>query len=67
MKPKEPEPPLLVDRPEAARLLGVSVNHLGNLEKRGVLTPVRLGAPVLHRRADIDRLAAEDRGQTPQG
>lgn len=45
--------PLLVDRREAARLLGVSPNTVSNLQQRGALRPVRIGARVLFDVADL--------------
>ncbi len=54
----EPEPPLLVTRREAARLLAVTERHLQNLERDGVFPVVRLGASVRYRRADIDAVIA---------
>jgi excisionase family DNA binding protein len=55
--------PILLSREQVARLLGVSESHVKTLERRGVLTPIRLGATVKHRKSDvlevIDRLADE--------
>jgi excisionase family DNA binding protein len=50
------EPPLLVTRKEAARLLAVTERHLQNLERDGLFKPVRLGASVRYRRSDIDEV-----------
>ena len=45
--------PLLVDRREAARLLGVCPNTVGNLQRAGELVPVRIGARVLFDLRDL--------------
>jgi hypothetical protein len=37
----QPEPPLLISRKEAARLLGVCESHLQRLTKQGVFKVVR--------------------------
>jgi hypothetical protein len=50
----EPEPPLLVTRREAARLMAVTERHLQNLERNGVFRPVRLGACVRYVRAEVE-------------
>jgi hypothetical protein len=49
----EPEPPLLVTRKEAARLLAVTERHLQNLERDGLFKPVRLGASVRYGEARL--------------
>jgi excisionase family DNA binding protein len=57
-------PPLLMGKPAAARLLGVSTGVLERMIERGALREVVL-APGLHprvRRADIEALA---RGERP--
>jgi excisionase family DNA binding protein len=62
----EPEPPLLVTRREAARLLAVTERHLQNLERDGLFKPVRLGTAVRYRRCDVDELLkrlADEGGQ----
>ena len=46
------EPPLLLDRAEAARLLGIGTTTLGTLDG---LDPVRVGRRVLYRRSDLER------------
>lgn len=46
-------PPLLVDRLEAARLLGVCGNTVGNLIARGELPSLRIGS---RRLIDLDDL-----------
>ncbi len=48
--------PLLVDRREAARLLGVSPGTIDNLRTRGELPSVKLGARRLFDIADLRRL-----------
>jgi hypothetical protein len=45
--------PLLVDRRETARLLGVCPNTVSNLQQRGELVPVRIGVRVLFDRRDL--------------
>lgn len=45
--------PLLVDRLEAARLLGVSGNTVDNLRLRGELPSVKIGARRLFTLADL--------------
>lgn len=52
----EPEPPLLVTRREAARLLCVTERTLQRREADGVLKPIRLGGCVRYRRRDIEEL-----------
>jgi excisionase family DNA binding protein len=47
---------LAVRRKEAARMLGLSVRTLVNLEKRGMLKPVRVGRAVLFPVAELQRL-----------
>lgn len=56
MNDRHPEAPLLVDRRETARLLGVCPNTVSNLQRRGELVPVRIGARVLFDIADLHRL-----------
>lgn len=64
-KPDKGDEPILLSREQVAKLLGVSLNHVINLERRGVFPAVRLGVTVKYRRADIlaaiDRLAEEGR------
>ena len=50
------QPTLLVDRHEAARLLGVSPGTIDNLRLRGVLPSLKLGARRLFDVADLRRL-----------
>ncbi|TWT43951.1 Helix-turn-helix domain protein [Phycisphaerae bacterium RAS1] len=45
--------PLLVDRREAARLLGVSPGSIENLRLRGALPSVKIGARRLYDVADL--------------
>ncbi|MBX3359913.1 MAG: helix-turn-helix domain-containing protein [Phycisphaeraceae bacterium] len=54
--------PLLVDRREAARLLGVCPNTVSNLQRRGDLVPVRIGARVLFDVADLHRYIESRKG-----
>lgn len=48
--------PLLVDRREAARLLGVSAGTIDNLRIRGELPSVKLGTRRLYDRGDLRQL-----------
>lgn len=48
-------PPLLVDRPEAARILAVSAGTIDNLRIRGELPSVKLGARRLYALDDLRR------------
>lgn len=58
MKPPA-EPPLLITRREAARLLGITERALTNFEKQGMFTPIKLGRCVRYRRGDIEARLAE--------
>lgn len=63
-------PPLLVDRREAARLLGVSPGTVDNLRARGELPSLKLAARRLYDVADLRRFiervkAAEAPGTAP--
>jgi hypothetical protein len=53
-----PEPAIALDRKQVARLLGVSISGVRNLERRGVLHPFKLGGLVRHRRADVEAAIA---------
>jgi excisionase family DNA binding protein len=61
----QPEPPLLLTRPQVAKLLGVSISHVQKLGQMGILTPIRLGTAVRYRRdeleAALERLSDEAR------
>ncbi|MBE2179910.1 MAG: helix-turn-helix domain-containing protein [Chthoniobacterales bacterium] len=46
---------LLLDKNEAAALLGCSFRHIQNLTARRLLPCVRLGKLVRYRRADLER------------
>lgn len=48
--------PLLVDRREAARLLGVSPGTIDNLRRRGDLPSVKLRSRRLFHRSDLQRV-----------
>lgn len=54
--------PLLVDRREAARLLGVSPGTIDNLRLRGELASVKIGARRLYDMADLRRLIDTRKG-----
>ncbi len=57
-----PLPPLLVDRLEAGRLLGVCANTIGNLRKRGELVSVKVGSRRLYAVADLQRFIDRRKG-----
>ena len=54
--------PLLVDRREAARLLGVSPGTVDNLRTRGELPSVKIAARRLFDVADLRRFIDAQRG-----
>lgn len=54
--------PLLVDRREAARLLGVSPGSVDNLRQRGELASLKLGARRLFDVDDLRQLVARRKG-----
>ncbi|MFN7022270.1 MAG: helix-turn-helix domain-containing protein [Phycisphaerales bacterium] len=60
--PSNTNAPLLVDRREAARLLGVSPNTISNLQKRGDLPSVKLLTRRLYDVADLRRYIESRRG-----
>ena len=60
-----PPAPLLIDRLEAARLLGVSPGTIDNLRKRGELPSLKLGARRLFDVADLQRLIELQKGVAP--
>lgn len=49
------------DREEAAGILGVSTATLPNMEKRGDLTPIRIGVKVSYLRAEVVALRENKR------
>lgn len=51
--------PMLVDRREAARLMGVSPGTIDNLRTRFILPSVKIGARRLYDVADLRRLIDE--------
>ena len=57
-----PAAPLLVDRREAGRLLGVSPGTIDNLRKRGELPSLRLGTRRLFDVADLRRIIDARKG-----
>lgn len=57
-----PAVPLLVDRREAGRLLGVSPGTIDNLRARGELASVKIGARRLFDVADLRQLIAARKG-----
>lgn len=59
--PRTP-PPLLIDRLEAARLLGVSPGTIDNLRNRGELPSLKLGARRLFDVADLHRFIDAKKG-----
>jgi excisionase family DNA binding protein len=53
-------PPLLIRKPEAARMLGVSLSTVRTLVREGTLETVQIrGRMPMLRRADIERLARD--------
>ena len=50
-----PPTPLLVDRREAARLLGISASSVDNLRNAGELPSLKIGARRLYDVADLHR------------
>lgn len=55
-------PPLLIDRLEAARLLGVSPGTIDNLRNRGELPSLKLGARRLFDVADLHHIIEAKKG-----
>lgn len=55
-------PALLVDRREAARLLGVSPGTIDNLRTRGELPSVKIAARRLYDVADLRRFVEAQKG-----
>jgi excisionase family DNA binding protein len=51
----EPVTKILLDKREAAALLGCSWRHVQNLTARRLLPSVRLGRLIKYRRSDIER------------
>lgn len=56
-------PPMLVDRREAARLLGVSPGTIDNLRLRGELPSVKIAARRLYDVADLRRFIESRKGE----
>jgi excisionase family DNA binding protein len=54
----QPSTVLLIDRHEAARLLGVSAGTIDNMRTRGELASLKLGARRLYDVADLRALIA---------
>jgi len=54
--------PMLVDRREAARLLGVSPGTIDNLRTRGELQSIKIGARRLFDLADLRKLIESCKG-----
>jgi len=57
-----PTPALLVDRHEAARLLGISPGTIDNLRARGELASVKIAARRLYDLADLRRFIESRKG-----
>lgn len=55
MPSEVPAPALLVDRREAARLLGVSAGSVDNMRLRGELPSVKIGTRRLYATDDLQR------------
>lgn len=66
-EPTHPRPsaPMLVDRREAGRLLGVSPGTIDNLRTRGELPSVKLLARRLYDVADLRRYIESQKGVCP--
>lgn len=60
-----PSAPMLVDRREAGRLLGVSPGTIDNLRTRGELPSVKLLARRLYDVADLRRYIESQKGVSP--
>ena len=54
--------PMLIDRREAARLLGVSPGTIDNLRTRGELQSIKIGARRLFDLADLRKLIESCKG-----
>jgi len=54
---QEDEPDRLLNKKEAANLLGVSVSTIDNMRRDGFLTPYRFGKAVRFRMSDLEDLA----------
>ena len=62
MNPSEPILALLVDVPEAARLLTISPRKLWQLTHDGTLRAVRIGRAVRYDRADLQKFIDRQKG-----
>ena len=51
-----------IDRRQASQLLNVSFSTLWKWAKIGYLTPSKIGAKVLYRASDIDRILEKEKG-----
>jgi len=49
--------PILISKKTAAKLLGISPGMISKLRRQGVLEGVPIGARILFRREDIEKLA----------
>ena len=62
----EPLAPLLVDEPEARRLLGgLSCKTMYNLRRSGDLPGVKIGSRIMYDLADLRRFSDRRKGVTP--
>lgn len=57
----EEDPDRLINKKEAANLLGVSVSTIDNMRRDGFLIPYRFGKAVRFRLSDLDELAEKRR------
>ncbi len=60
--------PAFLRPPESAAYIGISLRHLNNLARRGILRPARIGKRLtLYARADLERtiLALRQPGMSP--
>jgi excisionase family DNA binding protein len=61
---KQPDPePLLLNRKQAAKLLGICESHLQRLTKDGTFPVVRLGTAVRYRREMLEAKLRELEGK----
>lgn len=54
-----PEHQLLLDRRQAASILGVSPSTLDRLVRAGILTPLRLNRRPMYPRASVEKVAGK--------
>lgn len=59
MESAETPPRLLYSRPEAAKMLGISLRTLDAFLAGGAIRPTRLAGRVMLSRSELDRVSAE--------